>query len=208
MSEVKSETLKAIQDAGLAEFLAKGFQKASLRSIAKNAGVTTGAFYGYYPSKEALLDDIVGPHAVMLMEMYDKAALKFRYMDDQAQDEAVGDIGNECMKEMITYCYDHLPGCKLLFTGAQGTKFENFIHDLVEKEIKETRAFEEALTGRGYEITPMSERFEHIITSGMFAAMVEPVIHEIPFEEAMEDVMMIHEFYTAGWKHITGFGRR
>ena len=207
MSETKPETLQAIKEAGLAEFLSKGFQKASLRNIVKTAGVTTGAFYGYYSSKEKLFEDIVGPHAGKLMGMYDEAASQFHDMDDITKDASVGDIGSECMKEMIIYCYDHLQECRLLFTGAQGTKYENFIHDLVEKEIRETRAFEENLSGRGFDITPMSERFEHIITSGMFAAMVEPVIHEIPFEEAMEDVVMIHEFYTAGWKHITGFGK-
>ena len=37
----------------MAEFLDKGFQGASLRQIVKNAGVTTGAFYGYFSSKEA-----------------------------------------------------------------------------------------------------------------------------------------------------------
>ena len=45
------------------EFLDKGFQGASLRQIVKNAGVTTGAFYGYFSSKEALFASIVEPHA-------------------------------------------------------------------------------------------------------------------------------------------------
>ena len=30
------------------------------RNIVKNAGVTTGAFYGYYKSKEELFDALVG----------------------------------------------------------------------------------------------------------------------------------------------------
>ena len=42
--------------AAMAEFLDKGFQGASLRQIVKNAGVTTGAFYGYFSSKEALFN--------------------------------------------------------------------------------------------------------------------------------------------------------
>ena len=50
----------------MAEFLDKGFQGASLRQIVKNAGVTTGAFYGYFSSKEALFASIVEPHAAAL----------------------------------------------------------------------------------------------------------------------------------------------
>ena len=47
----------------MTEFLDKGFLGASLRQIVKNAGVTTGAFYGYFSSKEALFASIVEPHA-------------------------------------------------------------------------------------------------------------------------------------------------
>ncbi len=54
MEEKLTATLEKIQEAALAEFLDKGFQGASLRQIVKNAGVTTGAFYGYFSSKEAL----------------------------------------------------------------------------------------------------------------------------------------------------------
>ena len=55
MEEKSTVTLKKIQEAAMAEFLDKGFQGASLRQIVKNAGVTTGAFYGYFSSKEAPL---------------------------------------------------------------------------------------------------------------------------------------------------------
>lgn len=62
--ETKSNaTLENIQQAALVEFLDKGFLGASLRQIVKNAGVTTGAFYGYFSSKEALFASIVEPHA-------------------------------------------------------------------------------------------------------------------------------------------------
>ena len=48
MVESSSATLEKIQQAALTEFLDKGFLSASLRQIVKNAGVTTGAFYGYF----------------------------------------------------------------------------------------------------------------------------------------------------------------
>ena len=54
MEEKSTATLENIQEAALTEFLDKGFLGASLRQIVKNAGVTTGAFYGYFPNKEAL----------------------------------------------------------------------------------------------------------------------------------------------------------
>lgn len=55
MSNEESTTLKKILSAGKAEFLEKDFNSSSLRNIVKTAGVTTGAFYGYFSGKEALL---------------------------------------------------------------------------------------------------------------------------------------------------------
>ena len=52
MQENTSDTLNKIQKAALKEFLDNGFLGASLRQIVKDAGVTTGAFYGYFSSKE------------------------------------------------------------------------------------------------------------------------------------------------------------
>ena len=60
MEEKLTATLEKIQEAAMDEFLNKGFLGASLRQIVKNAGVTTGAFYGYFSSKEALFASIVG----------------------------------------------------------------------------------------------------------------------------------------------------
>lgn len=47
-------TLERILQAAEEEFLENGFKDASLRKIVKAAGVTTGAFYRYYSTKEAL----------------------------------------------------------------------------------------------------------------------------------------------------------
>ena len=45
-------TLERIHQTATTEFLEKGFQGASLRNIVKSAGVTTGAFYGYYSARK------------------------------------------------------------------------------------------------------------------------------------------------------------
>ena len=56
MNKKEQTTLNRIFSAALQEFLEKGYQSASLRNIVKMAGVTTGAFYGYYKSKEELFE--------------------------------------------------------------------------------------------------------------------------------------------------------
>lgn len=49
------ETERLILSASLSLMREKGFDKVSVRDICKKAGITTGAFYHHFPSKEALL---------------------------------------------------------------------------------------------------------------------------------------------------------
>lgn len=90
MEEKSNVTLKKIQEAAMAEFLDKGFQGASLRQIVKNAGVTTGAFYGYFSSKEALFASIVEPHAAALMGRFMEAQTSFAELPEEQQPDHMG----------------------------------------------------------------------------------------------------------------------
>ena len=54
MGTQNRDTAAAILEAGRKEFMEYGYEKASLRRIAKEASVTTGAIYGYFAGKEAL----------------------------------------------------------------------------------------------------------------------------------------------------------
>ena len=77
MNEVEPTTLNRIFSAALQEFLEKGFQSASLRNIVKMAGVTTGAFYGYYKSKEELFEALVGEHYDFLLDCFCRVQKEF-----------------------------------------------------------------------------------------------------------------------------------
>ena len=59
MSESAVETKAKILESAKNEFLEKGFINASLRTIASNAGVTTGAMYRHFKDKDALFCALV-----------------------------------------------------------------------------------------------------------------------------------------------------
>lgn len=72
MNRNENNTLDDILSAAKAEFSEKGFQSASLRRIVKNAGVTTGAFYGYFKSKEELFDALSASNTTRLWVCFAK----------------------------------------------------------------------------------------------------------------------------------------
>ena len=204
MEEKSNLTLKKIQEAAMAEFLDKGFQGASLRQIVKNAGVTTGAFYGYFSSKEALFASIVEPHAAALMGRFMEAQTSFSELPEQEQPEHMGLESSQCVRWMVDYICDHREPVKLLLCKAEGTSYEHFVHNMVEVEVEYTLQYLEVLHRLGHESPQLDAQLCHIIASGMFNGIFEIVIHDMPRKQALQDVDHLRDFYTAGWLKLMG----
>ena len=204
MEENSATTLEKIQEAALAEFLKKGFLGASLRQIVKSAGVTTGAFYGYFSSKEALFASIVEPHAKALMGKFMEAQTSFAELPEEQQPDHMGVESSHCVHWMVDYICQHREPVKLLLTRAEGTSYEHFVHSMVEVEVEYTLRYMGVLRRMGRDIPQMSRSLCHIIASGMFNAIFEVVIHDMPYEQALRDVEQLQAFYTAGWSKLMG----
>lgn len=204
MEERSTATLEKIQQAALAEFLDKGFLGASLRQIVKNAGVTTGAFYGYFSSKEALFNSIVEPHAAALMGRFMEAQTTFAELPEKEQSEHMGLESGRCVDWMVDYICAHRETVKLLLCCAEGTSYEHFVHNMVEVEVEYTQRYMEVLRRLGRDIPVLDKSLCHIIASGMFNGIFEIVVHDMPRDQAMRDVDQLRAFYTAGWSKLMG----
>ena len=204
MEEKSNATLEKIHEAAMAEFLDKGFQGASLRQIVKNAGVTTGAFYGYFSSKEALFASIVEPHAAALMGRFMEAQTSFSELPGQEQPEHMGLESSQCVHWMVDYICDHREPVKLLLCKAEGTSYEHFVHNMVEVEVEYTLRYMDVLRRLGREVPELSQSLCHIIASGMFNGLFEIVVHDMPKEQALRDVEQFRTFYTGGWLKLMG----
>lgn len=199
MEEKTPDTLERIQQAAIEEFSEKGFLGASLRKIVKLAGVTTGAFYGYFSSKEALYASIVEPHAAILMSRYVDAHISFSELPATIQPDHMGVESGDYIRWMVDYICEHRKPVKLLLCGAEGTGYENFLHNMIEIEVESTFKYMETLRSLGKDIPKLSHSLCHIIASGMLGGVFEIVIHDVPREQAMQDVEQLRSFYTAGW---------
>ena len=204
MVESSSATLEKIQQAALTEFLDKGFLSASLRQIVKNAGVTTGAFYGYFSCKEALFASIVEPHAAALMGRFMEAQTSFAGRPEAEQPEHMGEDSESCLDWMVDYICQNREPVKLLLCRAEGTGYESFVHNMVEVEVEYTLRYMEVLRRLGRRVPTLSRSLCHIIASGMFNGLFEVVIHDMPYEQALRDVKQLRAFYTAGGLELVG----
>ena len=200
----QSSTLQKILDAGMEEFQEKGFRDASLRNIVKTAGVTTGAFYGYFSSKEALFASIVEPHAAAVMGRFMTAQTDFADLPKEEQPAHIGKESGECVAWMIDYIYDHYEPFKLLICRSDGTPYENFVHNMAEVEVEYTFRYIDVLRSLGNNVPELDKNLCHMITSGMFDGMFEVLRHDMPKDKAKQFIAQIQEFHMAGWAKIMG----
>ena len=197
-------TLTRIHQAAKAEVLEKGFRGASLRNIVKSVGMTTGAFYGYYKSKEELFEALVGEPHDYLIGRFKDAQREFAQLPHEQQPEVMGDISGLCMYDMLHYAYAHLEECKLILCCSEGTRFSGLIDEMVEIEVESTHTYLAVLNELGRPSPKIDPKLEHILITGMFHTFFELVIHEMPLRDAENYIREMRAFYTAGWMKIMG----
>lgn len=204
MANEESTTLKNILSAGKAEFLEKDFNSTSLRNIVKTAGVTTGAFYGYFSGKEALFAALVEEHAKAIMNIFMSAQESFEELSDEEKINHMGVESRTSLNEIVDYIYEHFDEFKLIICKSEGTSYENFIHNMVEIEVEETYQFIDALRSQGKHVPNIEKAVCHMIVSGMFSGIFELIEHDMKKENAKKYVSEFQDFYIAGWSKILG----
>ncbi len=120
MQVLKEEVKANIYKAAVECFKESGYEKASMREIAKRAGISPGNLYRYYPNKEALYDTIVGPVVEALKKGPPKNHEDMRplFLDVSFIEQA------ETIQRVIETKFKHHDAMFILFLRNKGTKYE------------------------------------------------------------------------------------
>lgn len=204
MPQEGSETLKLIRRSAAAEFAEKGFRNASLRAIVRNAGVTTGAFYGYFQSKEALFDALVREQAEYMTALLHKVGMTFSEIPKAEQPMQIGRFSSGYLMEMLDYAYENLGAFQLILCSSAGTRYESFPEQLAEIQLEIMQRFTDSLCESGYPVVRPDPCFERLIVRGMYASFFELIIHPVKKECAERCLRSLHTFYTEGWAGTVG----
>ena len=131
------------------EFLKMGFARSSLRQIVRNAGVTTGAFYGYFPSKEALFDALVQEDYETILSMYRAVLIDFHDLPPQSQQTNMSDYTRQQMQKLTDYVYGRIPAFQLILCASEGTRYASFIDDMANLDVAATHSFAQSMETMG-----------------------------------------------------------
>ena len=197
-----SKTQRKILEVGKKEFLAKGFKDASLRKIVADAGFTKGAFYGYYPDKAALFEALVSDAADGLIDMFKAAQDAHFDLIPTGNTAKSRELSTEYLRHFLNYVYDNFDEFKLVICCSEGTKYANYIHELVELEVKRAEKYYALLREKNKLRGSVSHELHHMITSAYFTAAFETVVHDMSREKAMGYIEELAAFFNSGWEGI------
>lgn len=202
MSTKAEDTEKNILNTARKHFLKDGFSRASLRNIVKDAGLTTGAFYKYYPTKEALFDALTDPYIEHIYQIYDRVVEDFEKLSAKEQTSNMSDTSGDGMDQMIDYIYEHYDNFRLLLKCGDSGKFETFIHNMVDREMRSGLEYVKKMKEDGIEIPIAGESLMHMIYTGFFSSVFQIIEHDIDKETAKRNVHKLREFNTGGWERL------
>ena len=202
MSTKAEDTEKNILNTARKHFLKDGFSGASLRNIVKDAGLTTGAFYKYYPTKEALFDALTDPYIEHIYQIYDRVVEDFEKLSAKEQTSNMSDTSGDGMDQMIDYIYEHYDNFRLLLKCGDSGKFETFIHNMVDREMRSSLEYVKKMKEDGIEILIVGESLMHMIYTGFFSSIFQIIEHNIDKEIAKRNVHKLREFNTGGWERL------
>ena len=202
MATKAEETQRNILLTAKRHFLSDGLTGASLRNIVKDAGLTTGAFYKYYPTKEALFDALTDPYLEHIYEIYDQVVSEFEKLSADDQTKNMASISDEGMEQMLDYVYDHYDNYKLLLKCGDSGKYEDFIHGMVDREIKSSHRYLEKMKEDGVEVPVVDDSLMHMIYTGFFSSIFQIIEHDIDRITAKENIKQLKQFNIGGWERL------
>ena len=184
------------------EFLNKGFQDASLRTIAQEADTSTGSIYTRFGDKEGLFKAIVEPVAAEMKQMVVRIQETFHSFDADTQRNEMGKFSDASIEDIIDYIYDHFDTFRLLLDSAYGTLYQNFVNELVDIEVQYTYKYLQIIGNESVASGQLTEELMHIVTTAYMNGLFEVVRHGMNRETAHRYISMLRQYHRAGFETI------
>lgn len=199
------ETREKLLVSAKQEFLKNGFEKASLRVICKNAGLTTGALYFFFQNKEDIFDCLVKDVAAEFKNMLynfaqqekieHKSALNYGKSTNFQSD--IDDARN-----LMKYLYANKEETILLSSKAQGSLYENCYSEIIKLSEQLYGEFFELYCGKEIIDSKMVQYSIHYMVSWKTNSYIEILQSNLTLEEAMMQAEIIEKYAAGGFEKV------
>ena len=191
------ESRKKLIDCAKSEFLEKGFAKASLRKIASDAGLTTGAVYFFFGDKNGLLEGVIGDALSKLMRVIEQHLAEDLESDLAVYRQQDGDH-DAFTESLVDVIYDNLDEMTILLDRSAGSKYEGFVDGLIDRLDRSYIALAEkyALVTPGKRV---NKQMLHWLCHVQINAFIHMIQHEKDKENALHFIMPVMNMLIKDW---------
>lgn len=206
MPRDKTASHEKIVEAAMREFQERGFEQASMKRIADEVGMTSAGLYRHFDSKEAMFAAMVQP-AIDAYEEWTKMHISTSYdLLEDGNTDLMWDFTNfrSDASMILQVMYQQPEAFRLLLFCSAGTKYAGFLRDIIEDATDHMMDFLQVCSDRGIPARMIGRDEMHMLITAYVTAMVEPIEHSYSVEDAEKYLRTIMEFFTPGWRLITG----
>ncbi len=203
MPRDKTENHEKIIAAAYEEFLEYGFKDASMRRIAAACDMSASGLYKHFPSKEDMFAALVEPaYSGIIKAYYDSVNEEMDNLEEYSADELWESSGET--QWIIKYIYQNYNAFKLLVCRSQGTRYENYVHDLALLEENVTNKYLKKLKKMGVKVKMIPKKEFHLFATMSINAIFQVVEHDFSEKEAMSYAKHLDKYSVAGCKRLLG----
>ena len=186
-----------IIQAAYSEFLAYGFQKASLHKIAEKTGVTTGAIYTRYKNKDALFASLLQDFFETMQVLFTPVAEEYEKAKCSAQPEDILRAINAEEQVYFQLLTEHCNDCTLFFCRSDGSSMETVLHKLMDQKAEQTVEFFSHIYGKA----PNADAIRLLMGSQFwyFRQLLDQHMEEGRMLTCLQAVL---DFTNAGWRQL------
>ncbi len=204
MTATDGETRNKLLKAARKEFIDKGYMNASLRSICKDAGVTTGALYFFFKDKDELFVEVVSKPLLAIRKALGEH-LEFEQREySQGYDEESSEGPDvEVSIEIVKIMFKYKEECVLLLTKAAGSSLEFAKDSFIDRLEQSYRITTDAIAEvRG--CSKVDDYTMHYLTHMQVESFVYLLTHSKDINEALAELPYIIKYIRGGWFAVIG----
>ena len=190
---------EAILQCAKEEFLERGYEAASLRTIAKNASVSTSMIYTRFRDKEGLFKAVIAPAAEKLRSYMQTYMQEFESLPAERQVEQREAYSDRGYRGFLDLLYENFDEFKLMITGSTNNIYRDYLEQIVELDVRCTVEFLKASGNTAYREGRITDGFIHILSSGFYSGLFELAVHNVTREESEVYMQELAAFYSNGW---------
>lgn len=197
IDEQKPRADDGIVRAAYEEFLAYGYEKASLHKIAERAEVTTGAIYTRYKNKDALFVSLLQDFFAVLEQKSAPAAEEYERARQSGRAEDL--LQAIAFEEKIYFdlLTEHSADCTLFLCRSDGSSAEAALQEMMRVKTEQTVGFFEQVYGK----KPNAHAIRLLMESQFwyFRQLLNAGLKE---QEMLDCLHTMTAFFDAGWRQL------